>query len=93
MKISNYVDSDDQFAFQFFWAVSQALYSLCIHFVFTLYSLCIHFVLNPQREKSRQNRFVTKITGESVLNNLIDLLMFNKQVIHGKWKWLILAMY
>ena len=28
MKLSNYVDSDDQFAFQVFWAVSwvQALY-------------------------------------------------------------------
>ena len=56
MKVRNYVDSDDWFAFQVFWAVSwvQALYQSSMN-------------------KSRQNRFVTKITGESVLNNLIDL--------------------
>ena len=30
MKLNNYVDSDDQFAFQVFWPVSwvQALYSI-----------------------------------------------------------------
>ena len=37
--------------------------------------------------------FVTNITGESVLNNLIDLQMFSKQVAHRRGKRIILAMY
>ena len=56
MTVGNYVDSDDQFAFQVFFAVSG-------------YRLCIRF----STSKSHQNRFVTKITCESVLNNPIDL--------------------
>ena len=32
-------------------------------------------------------------TGESVLNNLIDLQMFSKQVVRGRGKLLILAIY
>ena len=46
------------------------------------YRLCIE----SSTSKSRQNQFLTKITGESVLNSLIDLQMFSKQVAHGRGK-------
>ena len=44
--------------------------------------LCIQ----SSTSKSRQNRFATKITGESVLNNLIDLQIFSRQVVHRRGK-------
>ena len=69
MKVSNYVDSDDQFAFQVLWL-----------------SLGSRLCIQSTTSKSRQNRFATKITGESVLNNLNDLQMFSKQVVHKRGK-------
>ena len=64
-----------------------------LHFKFFGLSLGSRLCIQSSTSKSRQNRFVTKITGESVLNNLIDLQMFSKQVVHGRGKGLILAMY
>ena len=54
-----------------------------LHFKFSGLSLGYRLCIQSSTSKSRQNRFVTKITGESVLNNLIDLQMFSKQVVHG----------
>ena len=49
---------------------------------------CLGFIYNymETRLKSRQNQFATKIAVESVLNNLIDLQMFSKQVVHRRGK-------
>ena len=69
MKVNNYENSADQFAFQAFR--TSLGYRLCIQ---------------SSTSKSRQNQFVTKTTGELVLNNLIDLQMFSKQVAHGRGK-------
>ena len=49
-------------------------------------SLGSRLCIQSSTRKSRQNRFVTKITGESVLHNPIDLQMLSKQVIHGRGK-------
>ena len=70
------------------WAVMTNL-----HFKFSGLSLGSRLCIQSSKSKSRQNQFATKITGESVLNNLIDLQMFSKQVVHGRGKLLILAMY
>ena len=55
-----------------------------LHFKFSGLSLGSRFCIQSSTSKSRQNQFVTKITGESVLHNPIDLQMFSKQVIHGR---------
>ena len=47
-----------------------------LHFTFSGLSLGIQ----SSASKSRQNRFATKITFESVLNNLIDLQMFSNRL-------------
>ena len=58
-----------------------------LHFKFSGLSLGSRFFcIQSLTSKSRQNRFVTKITGESVLHNPIDLQMFSKQVVHGRGK-------
>ena len=44
-----------------------------LHFKFSGLSLGYMLCIQSSASESRQNRFVTKITGESVLNNLIDL--------------------
>ena len=56
-------------------------------FVFCV--VVVEFAVNGNqalKSKSCQNQFVTKITCELVLINLIDLQMFSKQVVHGKGK-------
>ena len=50
-----------------------------LQFKFSGLSLGSRLFIQSATCKSRQNRFVTKITGESVFNNLIDLQMFSKQ--------------
>ena len=55
-----------------------------LHFKFSGPSLGSRLCIQSSTSKSSQNRFVTKITGESVLHNPIDLQMFSKQVIHGR---------
>ena len=70
MKVSNYVDSDDD----------------NLYFKFSGLSLGSLLCIQSSTSKSRQNRFATKITGESVLNNLIDPKMFSKQVKHRRGK-------
>ena len=57
-----------------------------LHFKFSGLSLGYRLCIQSSTSKSGQNRFVIKITGESVFNNSIDLQMFNKQVVHGKGK-------
>ena len=57
-----------------------------LHFKFSGLSLGYRLCIQSSTSKSRQNQFVTKITGESVLNNLTDLQMFSKQVVHGRGK-------
>ena len=52
-----------------------------LHFTFSGLSLGSRLCIQSLKSKSRQNRFATKITGESVLNNLVDLQMFGKQVV------------
>ena len=47
-------------------------------------SLGSRLCIQSSTSKSRQNRFAIKITGESILNNLIDLQMFSKQVVHRR---------
>ena len=72
-----------------------------LHFKFSGLSLGSRLCIQSSTSKSRLNRFATKITGESVLNNLIDLLIFSKHIIyilydiyfHRRRKLLILAMY
>ena len=44
-----------------------------LHFKFSGLSLGSRLCIQSSTSKSRQNRFVTKITGESVLHNPIDL--------------------
>ena len=51
-----------------------------LYFKFSGLSLGSLLCIQSSTSKSRQNRFAAKITGESVLNNLIDLKMFSKQV-------------
>ena len=53
-----------------------------LHFKFSGLSLESRLCIQSSTSKSRQNWFSTKITGESVLNNLIDQQMFSKQVVH-----------
>ena len=55
-----------------------------LHFQFSGLSLGSRIYIQSSTSKSRQNRFATKITGELVLNNLIDLQMFSKQVVHRR---------
>ena len=55
-----------------------------LHFQFSGLSLGSRPYIQSSTSKSRQNRFATKITRESVLNNLIDLQMFSKQVVHRR---------
>ena len=55
-----------------------------LHFKFSGLSLGYRLCIQSLKGKSRQNRFVTEITGKSVLNNLIDLQMFSKQVVPGR---------
>ena len=50
-----------------------------LHFKFSGLSYVSRLFIQSSTNKSRQNRFVTKITGESVFNNLIDLHVFSKQ--------------
>ena len=57
-----------------------------LHFKFSGLSLGSRLCVQSSTSKSRQNRFATKITGESVLNNLIDLQMFSKQVVYRRAK-------
>ena len=57
-----------------------------LHFKFSGLSLRSRLCVQSSTSKSRQNRFATKITGESVLNNLIDLQMFSKQVVYRRGK-------
>ena len=57
-----------------------------LHFKFSELSLGSRLCIQSSTSKSCQYRFVTKITGESVLHNPIDLQMFSKQVIHGRRK-------
>ena len=57
-----------------------------LHFKFSGLSFGYRLCIQSSLSKSRQNRFLTKITGESALNNLIDLQMFSKQVVHGRGK-------
>ena len=66
MKLNNYVD--------------RVMTNL--HFKFPGLSLGSRLCIQSSTSKSRQNRFVTKITGESVLHNPIDLQVFSKQVIY-----------
>ena len=44
-----------------------------LHFQFSGLSLAYRLCIQSSTSKSRQNQFVTKITGESVLDNPIDL--------------------
>ena len=44
-----------------------------LHFKFSGLSLGYRLCIQSSTSKSRQKQFVTKITGESVLNNVIDL--------------------
>ena len=48
-----------------------------LHFKFSWLPLAYKLCIQSLKSKSRQNRFVAKVTGESVLNNLIDLQMFS----------------
>ena len=57
-----------------------------LHFKFSGLSLGHRLCIQFSMSKSRQNQFATKITGQSVLNNLIDLQMFSKQVVHRREK-------
>ena len=57
-----------------------------LHFKFSGVSLGHKFCIQSLKSKSRQNRFVTEITGESALNNLIDLQIFSRQVVLGRGK-------
>ena len=57
-----------------------------LHFKFSGLSLGFILCIQSSTSKSRQNRFATKITGVSVLNNLIDQKMFSKQVVHRRGK-------
>ena len=57
-----------------------------LHFKFSGLYLGYRLRIQFSTSKSRHNLFVTKITGESVLNSLIDLQMFSKQVVHGRGK-------
>ena len=57
-----------------------------LYFKFSALSLGSRLCIQSSTSKSRQNRFATKITGESVLNNLNDLQMLSKQVVHGRGK-------
>ena len=49
------------------------------HFKFSGLSLGSRLCIQSSASESPQNRFATKITGESVLNNLIDLQIFSKK--------------
>ena len=53
-----------------------------LHFKFFGLSVGSRLCIQSSTSKSRQNQFVIKMTGESVLNSLIDLQMFSKQVVH-----------
>ena len=57
-----------------------------LHVKFSGLSLGYRLCIQSSTRKSGQNQFVTKITGESALNNLIDLQMFSKQVVHRRGK-------
>ena len=57
-----------------------------LHCKFSVLSLGYRLCIQSSTIKLRQNQSVTKITGESVVNNLIDLQMFCKQVVHGRGK-------
>ena len=56
-----------------------------LHFKLSGLSLGSRLRIRSSTSKSRQNRFATKITGESVLK-LIDLQVFSKQVVHRRGK-------
>ena len=56
------------------------------HFKFSGLPLGSRLCVQSSTSKSCQNRFATKITGESVWHNPIDLQMFSKQVMHGREK-------
>ena len=49
-----------------------------LYFKFSGLSLGSLLCIQSSTSKSRQNRFATKITGESVLSNLIDLKMLKQ---------------
>ena len=55
-----------------------------LHFKFSGLSLGYRLCIQSPTSKSHQNRYATKITGESVLNNLIDQQIFSKQVVHRR---------
>ena len=57
-----------------------------LHFKFSGLSVGSRLCIQSSTSESHQNRFATKITGESVLNNLTDLQMFSKQFVHRKGK-------
>ena len=57
-----------------------------LHFKFSGLSLGYRLCIQSSTSKSHQNQFVTGITGKSVLNDLIDLQIFSKQVVHGRGK-------
>ena len=52
-----------------------------LHFTFSGLSLESRLCIQSSTSKSRQNRFATKITGESVLNNLICRFSANRLYI------------
>ena len=55
-----------------------------LHFRCSGLSLGSRLCIQSATNKSCQNCFATKITGESVLNNLIDLQMFSIHVVHRR---------
>ena len=57
-----------------------------LHFKFSGLSLGSRLCIQSSTSKSHQNRFTTKITGESVLNDLIDQQMCSEQVVHRRGK-------
>ena len=68
------------------WPVERKSTTMQTVITFSGLSLGYRLCIQSSTSKSRQNEFVTKITGESVLTNLIDLQMFSKQVVHGRGK-------